>query len=109
MAIAAAELFFRKSRRFIQHLSLCDQFLHALVLLVLLDRLTHHVHVLKMNGDSSRPKRSRSWMNNDGDSSLRNIEFVEANAHGRNLHGLRKSILHSLNDFDGGLFARFIG
>ena len=74
-----------------------------------LDRLTHHVHVLEINGDSSRPKRSRNWKNNDGDSSSRNIKFVKADANRRNLHGLRKSILRSLNDFDGGLFARFIG
>ena len=39
----------------------------------------------------------------------RNIEFVEADAKGRSLHGLRKSILRSLNNFDGGLFAHFIG
>ena len=25
----------------------------------LLDRLTHHVHILEMNGESYRPKRSR--------------------------------------------------
>ncbi len=79
------------------------------MLLVLLDRLTHHVHIVEMNGDCSRLKRSRSWKNNNGDSFLRNVEFVEANANGRNLRGLRKSILRSLNDFDGGLFAHFIG
>ena len=88
---------------------LCDQFLHALVLLVLLDRLTHPVHAPLTNGDRFRPQRSRSWKNNNGDSFLCNIEFVEANANGRNLHGLRKSILRSLNDFDGGHFAHFIG
>jgi len=74
-----------------------------------IERITHHVHVLEMNGDSSGPKRSRNWKNNNGDSFLRNIEFVEADTNGRNLHGFRKSILRSLNDFDGWLFAHFIG
>ena len=88
---------------------LCDQFLHTLALLVLLDRLSHRAHVLEMNSDRSRPKQSRSFKNNNGDSFLRNIEFVEADANGRDQHGLRKSILRSLDDFDGGLFTRFIG
>ncbi len=87
----------------------CDQFLHTLALLVLLDRLSHHDRAPEMNSDGSRPQRSRSWKNNNGDSFLRNIEFVEADANGRDLHGLRKSILRSLNDLDGGLFAHFIG
>ena len=40
---------------------------------------------------------------------LRNFKFVEANAKGRNLHGLRNSVLRSLNDFDCRLLAHFIG
>jgi len=87
----------------------CDQFLHPLALHVLLDRLSHHDHAPEMNSDGSRPQRSRSWKNDNGDSVLRNIEFIEADADGRDLHGFRKSILRSLNDFDGGLFAHFIG
>ncbi len=30
----------------------------------LLDRLTHHVHILEMNGESYRLKQSRSQQNN---------------------------------------------
>ncbi len=30
----------------------------------LLDRLTHHVHILEMNGESYRLKQSRSQKNN---------------------------------------------
>ena len=40
---------------------------------------------------------------------LRNFKFVEANAKRRNLHGLRNSVLRSLNDFDSRLLAHFIG
>lgn len=80
----------------------------SFTLTVRLDQLTHHVHFLQMNGNSSCPKRRRSWRNNS-DSFLGNIEFVEAHANWRNLHGLRKSILQCLNDSDGWLLARFVG
>lgn len=43
------------------------------------------------------------------DSFLRNIELVETYADRRYWHGIGHSVLHGLNDLDGGLFAGFIG
>jgi hypothetical protein len=48
-------------------------------------------------------------MSNDDHLFLRNIKFVEADAEGRSLHGLRNPTLRSLDDFDLRLLAHFIG
>jgi DNA replication protein DnaC len=36
---------------------------HLRQLMILLDRITHHVHILEMNGDSYRLKQSRRKRN----------------------------------------------